>query len=141
MKRSPFIAIMVAFFVGVFFCAAGLHAAADQGKEKYTIDKDAKFFPPKKTKPGVEFTHKKHHDAYKIACAECHHVYKDGKNVWKDGDKVQKCEECHKAADEGKVMKVQLALHKNCKDCHVKLKNEGKKTGPTVCAQCHKEKK
>jgi hypothetical protein len=30
-----------------------------------------------------------------------------------------------------------LAYHKNCKDCHTKLKTEGKKTGPTVCAQCH----
>ena len=57
----------------------------------------------KRTKASVELTHKQHAEAHKVACAECHHVYKDGKNVWKQGDKVQKCSECHKAAEQGKT--------------------------------------
>jgi len=80
----------------------------------------------------------KHQKDYKITCTECHHLYKDGKNTWKEGvTKVQKCSECHKAADQGKILSLQNAYHKHCKDCHTKMKTEGKKTGPTLCAQCH----
>ncbi|MCU0586978.1 MAG: cytochrome c family protein [Syntrophobacteraceae bacterium] len=51
------------------------------------------------TKAAVPFTHKKHAEEYKIPCADCHHVFKDGKNVWKEGDPVQKCEACHTNAE------------------------------------------
>jgi len=58
----------------------------------------------------------------KIECIECHHLYKDGKNTWKEGDKVQKCAECHemKPAKTGKGLaaKLQTAMHTNCQDCH-----------------------
>ncbi len=96
----------------------------------------------KLTKPGVGFTHKKHTDDYKVACAECHHVYKDGKNTWKEGDKVDTCASCHllkpKSTKKGEPGKLQTAMHDNCQKCHKELEKGGKKTGPTkTCNDCH----
>jgi hypothetical protein len=91
------------------------------------------------TKGAVKFTHKKHAEEMKIACTECHHVIKDGKNVWKEGDPVQKCETCHKleAKPGEKPMSLKEAFHQNCwKGCHVEEKKAGKKA-PTMCNQCH----
>jgi hypothetical protein len=34
------------------------------------------------TRAIVTLSHTKHAKEYKIACSECHHMYKDGKNVW-----------------------------------------------------------
>ena len=53
---------------------------------------------PTPTKTPVEFSHKKHSEEYKVACDQCHHVYQDGKNTWKQGDAVKKCDECHTEA-------------------------------------------
>ncbi len=91
----------------------------------------------------VKFSHKKHHDAYGLACTECHHDYQNGKNVWKEGDPVKKCAQCHNPKKkQGKVMKLQNAYHKNCKNCHKKLAKAGKKTGPyKKCSGCHQKKK
>jgi predicted CXXCH cytochrome family protein len=87
-------------------------------------------------------THKKHSADYKIACAECHHVYEGGKNVFKEGDPVQKCSGCHDAVkSEGKVKKLMLAYHKNCQGCHKEMNKAGEKTGPTrKCNDCHAKK-
>jgi hypothetical protein len=99
----------------------------------------------------VTFTHKKHNVDYQIACADCHHVYKDGKNAWKEGDAVQKCEACHsqakppraKAGEPGlsKEEKIKSyhysAIHENCAGCHKALKKAGKPTGPVSCKKCH----
>jgi hypothetical protein len=90
----------------------------------------------------VNLTHKKHHVDYKIACTECHHVYQEGKNIYKEGDPVQKCQECHDAEkSEGNVKKLMLAYHKNCQGCHKELEKAGKKSGPTKkCNDCHAKK-
>ena len=74
---------------------------------------------------------------HKLACTECHHIYKDGKNVFKDGDKVQKCAECHTSPkkNDGKMLSLYNAFHKNCRDCH----KEAKK-GPQKCNECHPKK-
>jgi hypothetical protein len=90
----------------------------------------------------VKFTHKKHNVDYKVACTDCHHVIKDGKNVYKEGDPTQKCCECHDPVkSEGKVKKLMLAFHKNCQGCHKDLEKAGKKTGPTrKCNDCHEKK-
>jgi len=102
---------------------------------------------PKHSKPLVSFTHKKHSADYGIACTDCHHDYKDKKNVWKEGDAVLKCEECHSEAKkptgvemtkEEEMKKYHYtAIHANCKGCHAALKKEGKDTGPTTCTKCH----
>jgi hypothetical protein len=96
----------------------------------------------KDIKGPVKLTHKKHSEDYKVACTDCHHVFKDGKNVWKEGDPVQKCSECHDPkGKDPKVLKLQNAYHKNCKDCHKALQKEGKPTGPfRKCNDCHEKK-
>ena len=93
----------------------------------------------------TKLSHKKHAEDYKIQCDQCHHVYKEGKNVFKAGDKVQKCEECHNVAKTGKALreaspeekKLSLynAFHDNCKACHKK-----EQKGPVKCMECHPKK-
>lgn len=102
---------------------------------------------PKQTKTPVLLTHKKHVEEYKIACADCHHVYKDGKNVWKEGDPVDKCEKCHneptiqgekKLPPDQQKLNLKLAYHNNCVGCHQKFKKEKPDSKiPVTCAQCH----
>jgi len=136
-KRLLFLStiiISIALFTG-----AGILIATDLPDE-ISVYSDAF----KKHKKGaVKLTHKKHNADYKIACKDCHHVYKEGKNVYKEGDPVQKCSECHDAVkSEGKVKKLMLAYHRNCQGCHKGLEKAGKKTGPTKkCNDCHEKKK
>jgi hypothetical protein len=98
----------------------------------------------------VTFSHKSHYEDYEIACKQCHHEFKDGKNVWKKGDAVQNCDACHdeakaprgsdapKLTKEEKITKYHYsAIHENCKGCHKDLKRDGKDTGPTSCNHCH----
>jgi hypothetical protein len=98
----------------------------------------------------VKLTHKKHAEDYKIPCQDCHHVYKDGKNVWKQGEKVQKCDECHTCVKTGKALKdatpdekklsLYNAFHDNCKGCHKKHNTETQtKDAPTKCTDCHEK--
>jgi len=138
MKKGLAVMSILMAFVFSLGLMAWVYAADQKVADTFKIDNDkAMFKDGKRTKVAVELTHKKHAEDHKVVCAECHHTYKDGKNTWKQGDKVQKCSECHKVAEQGKTLNLQLAYHKNCQDCHKKLKTEGKKTGPTTCAQCH----
>ena len=136
-KRIFFLSVItlsIALFTGV-----GILIATDVGGE-INIKSDAF---TKYKKGAVKLSHKKHNVDYKVGCADCHHVYKEGKNVYKEGDPVQKCSECHDALkSEGKVKKLMLAYHKNCQGCHKGLEKAGKKTGPTKkCNDCHEKKK
>jgi hypothetical protein len=79
----------------------------------------------------VTFTHKKHGEAYKIACVKCHHTWKQGETTGK------LCKDCHKAKAEGKNLSLKDAMHKDCKGCHDEAKKAKKPTGPTGCTQCH----
>ena len=132
-----FTTVLMAIFTGVFFVTVGILTAADVPKDILIENSYAK-----DKKGPVKFTHEKHHADYKIACTECHHVFKDGKNVWKDGDPVQKCSACHlEKAEKGEPMKLQNAYHKNCKNCHKDLEKEGKPAGPfKKCNDCHEKK-
>jgi hypothetical protein len=97
-----------------------------------------------KRKGPVPFSHQDHFESYDVACTECHHEYKDGKNVWQEGHPVKKCHECHSPLkSEGKVKKLKLAFHKNCKNCHKDLAKEGiTKDAPyKKCGDCHQKKK
>jgi cytochrome c553 len=144
-KRSLF--VLTAAALSVVFLFAFVYATTGTCPDTMTME--SKLFPTH-TKSLVTFTHQKHNVDYKIACTECHHVPKDGKNTWKEGDAVQKCAECHKeakaptGADAPKLSaaeKIQKyyysAIHENCVGCHKKLKAEAKPTGPTTCAKCH----
>jgi len=134
-KKS--LTLLTVLLSGLLFLSVGILVAADVPDEVMLENKYAK-----DTKGPVKLTHKKHSTDYKVACTECHHVIKDGKNVWKEGDKVQKCSECHNPEKkEGNVMKLQNAYHKNCKDCHKALEEAGKPTGPfKKCNDCHEKK-
>jgi len=131
------IAIMVAFAAVVMMGAGAIAQTTKSGTVKDVLEiKDSLF--TKNTKGAVTFGHKHHSVDLKIKCTECHHVMKDGKNVWKEGDKVAMCASCHKSAkkNEGKMLSLYNAFHKNCKDCHKKMKK-----GPTKCNECHPKKK
>jgi hypothetical protein len=144
-KRS--LLVLTAAALGVVFIFA-LAYATQQAPD--TITMESKLFP-KHTKSLVTFNHKKHNVDCKIACVDCHHVYKDGKNVWKEGDAVQKCDACHTeakaptGADAPKLSQAEKikayyysAIHENCVGCHKDLKKaDPAKVIPTKCAECH----
>ena len=89
-------------------------------------------------KKPVKLSHKKHSEEYEIACDSCHHVYQEGRNVWKEGDSVEKCAVCHDPAeDQNNVIKLQSAFHKNCRDCHKEVTQEGREAPYKKCTDCH----
>jgi hypothetical protein len=100
------------------------------------------------TKGEVRFTHERHAKEYRIACTECHHVYKDGENVWQQGMPVEKCQDCHDEATvrgektlapDVQKRNLKLAFHENCVTCHRDVKKENPDTtAPTTCTKCHK---
>jgi hypothetical protein len=147
MKRELLVLTALVFSVACVFSMVG---AADAPEN---IEMNSPVFKKHK-KALVTLSHTKHAKEYKIACADCHHVYKDGKNTWKEGDKVQKCTECHKKAkapkakkDEPKMAKADKikefyysAIHENCVACHKAEKKKGKKA-PSACKDCHPKPK
>ncbi len=129
----------------------GLSGAAEQ-KAPEVMEIQAKLWKTH-TKGPVKFEHKKHAEEYKIKCENCHHVYENGKNVWKEGDKVQKCMECHneptikgekKLPEDKQKLNLKLAFHNNCQGCHRDLKKKDKEKYskiPTTCIKCHTKSK
>ena len=146
--------LLIVLAVAVLMCSVALlgwsGAAEQQVPDKMTIKST---LWKEHTKSGVEFFHKKHSAEYGAKCVDCHHVYKDGKNTWKEGDKVQKCQECHneptvtgekKLSEAQQKLNLKLAFHNNCQGCHKDLKKKDKaKYGkiPTTCIQCHPKEK
>ncbi len=132
----------VVVLVGLMFLGVGVLTAADQPAPPDEIKIENAGYKDDK-KGGVTLTHKKHAVDHKVACTECHHEYKDKKNVWKEGDKVKKCSECHSPLEkQGEALKLNLAYHKNCKDCHKELieKDPSKKAPFKKCNDCHEKK-
>ncbi len=133
--------VLVAFLVAV----GGFMAIAAE-KAPDTVDFKTPVWPTP-TKGNVAFTHKKHSEEYKVACNQCHHVMKDGKNVWKEGDAVERCDKCHteatiqgekKLPPDQQKLNLKLAFHNQCIPCHQKEKKAKADTkAPVTCAQCH----
>jgi len=148
MKKSLIVLAVVT--MGVAFLFAGVYAT-QQAPDSIVME--SKVFAKHK-KALVSLSHKKHNVDYKIPCADCHHVYEGGKNVWKEGDEVKKCDTCHSEAKapkakqgEPKMSKAEKikkfyysAIHENCVGCHKDLKKAAKPTGPTACKECHPKK-
>lgn len=136
--KKGILATQILILAGLVFVIVGMLNAAGVTTPPTDITINNQVYKSK-TKGTVMFHHLKHTSDYNAACTDCHHVFKDGKNVWKAGDAVQKCSECHNAEKaEGKVANLQNAFHKNCKDCH---KKSGKETAPsTKCNGCHAAK-
>lgn len=137
--------LAAAIVIGVFVAVGALVSAEQQTAPDVIVIKPSIY--QKLTKAPVELSHKKHAEDYKIACDKCHHVYKDGQNVWKQGDPVQKCEACHTDATveneknlppEQQKLNLKLAFHNNCIGCHRDLKKDNPQTtAPTACKGCH----
>ena len=139
--NKKLLTLVTVVFTGLLFLTVGALIAADVPvPDEVTIENKGY----KKDKKGpVKLTHKKHSEEYKVACADCHHDYKDGKNVWKDTDPVKKCSECHNPLKkEGKVKKLQNAYHRNCKNCHkAYIKDHPDSKAPyKKCTKCHQKK-
>lgn len=91
----------------------------------------------------VHFSHLAHYDDYEVACEDCHHEYKEAKNVWTEGDPVKKCETCHDPFENKRdTKKLRIAFHNNCKSCHENLFKEGiSEDAPfRSCYDCHERK-
>lgn len=139
-KRSILTLTIVA--LGVVFLFSVVHASGPADE----MTMNSPVFE-KHTKSLVTFTHKKHNVDYKIPCADCHHIYEGGKNVWTEDKPAAKCTTCHKEAKAPKGEKMPKAdkikkyyydaIHANCAGCHKDLKKAGKPTGPVSCKECH----
>lgn len=148
-KRLLTVLAVAAFMSGVVFL--GPSGAGEQKAPEVITIQDTLW--SSHTKSPVTFSHKKHAEEYGAKCDNCHHVYKDGKNTWKQGDKVQKCSECHneptiqgekKLPKDKQKLNLKLAFHDNCQGCHRDLKKKDQaKYGkiPTTCIQCHPKEK
>jgi len=137
MNKKTLTLVMVVLSCLLFFTTSTL--IANDIPDIITIENEGY---KKDKKSPVILNHKKHNNNYGILCNKCHHVYKDGENIWKDTDHVQKCIECHDPIKtKGDVKKLQLAFHKNCKNCHKNvMKKESDKNAPfKKCKECHKK--
>ena len=93
-------------------------------------------------KGSVLFSHSEHADGYVESCDGCHHEYKDGQNIWEEGQPVKKCSSCHDPSKrDGRTRKLNIAYHKNCKGCHRELAREGGTQAPyRQCTDCHEKR-
>jgi len=157
-KRT--IILVAAVCMALMFAAGSVYAAK---KVDDVIKMENKAYK-KHTKGIVEFSHKKHHEEYKVGCGECHHDDKGKPRTdLKMGDDVQGCIECHKIPGKmpGKVKKELRekkaskkevkakemeyhaeALHENCISCHKDYNKKNKtKAAPQSCTKCHPKTK
>jgi len=129
--------VVLGLILGVAVLAAFTlaYAASKVPEQDITIHTTEVFTKPKQSP--VVFSHTKHKE---VKCTDCHHEFKDGKNVWQEGQEVKKCGACHKLETQDNVSKLEKAYHDKCVNCHKKLKEEKKPTGPTACTKCHPKK-
>ncbi len=117
------------FVATLVLASVGIQTAADPPEE---IIIKSEGYESRRMGP-VSFPHQRHIEDYGLDCRECHHVFKDGTNVWQAGDPVTKCAECHNPLKrEGKVMRLPNAHHVNCKGCHKEMRAE-----KDQCSLCH----
>jgi hypothetical protein len=133
--HKRWVIFLTVVLTGLILLAAGLPRAQEQESPKWVVIEN-EGYKRKAFKP-ISFTHEVHAEDYGVECTECHHDYKEGENVWKEGDPVLKCVVCHNPQlKQGEVDRLLFAFHFNCKGCH-KL-NE---MGPIDCNECHAKKK
>ncbi|HUL23213.1 MAG TPA: cytochrome c3 family protein [Thermodesulfobacteriota bacterium] len=94
-----------------------------------------------RTRPAVSFPHNRHAEAG-LSCKDCHHLYKDGKNILdegslEEGKKGIRCSSCHRPNSR---FNLEQAFHDQCIGCHKKASKENKKPGPRFCGGCHVKK-
>ena len=113
-------------------------SAVDPAEPPEEVEINNTVYPIDRKGP-VWFTHAEHADGYVESCDGCHHDYQGGKNVWQEGQVVQKCAACHDpATSRGRNKKLNIAYHKNCKGCHRELARDGGTEAPyRQCTDCH----
>lgn len=92
---------------------------------------------PHRGKPPVLFSHRRHPQS-RIACEQCHHDVKNGRNVWREGLPVEKCQACHHILAHRNVIDAQNAFHRQCKGCHLAQRKRRQWAGPIKCEGCHR---
>jgi hypothetical protein len=88
-------------------------------------------------KPPVKFSHRRH-EARRLACTQCHHDYQGRRNVWHQGQPVEKCRGCHGLRPRAGRPDLKNAFHRQCKGCHLRLRQQGRPAGPVRCRECHR---
>jgi hypothetical protein len=94
----------------------GLGAWATVG---LTDPPEESWLKPQKTqreKPPVKFSHRRHPKP-NITCKECHHDYQEGRNLWQEGQSVEKCQACHELTPKADVLEAKEAFHRQGKGC------------------------
>ncbi len=142
MNRKFFILLGITIACFLFLNTGALIAEDDDEEMPEEIVIDNEDYRQNRKGP-VTFSHLSHAEDYEVACAECHHDYEDGENIWEEGDPVNRCSECHDPVDnDGNLKKLMLAYHRNCMGCHKKLVKEGvSEEAPfKKCYECHEKK-
>ncbi len=143
-KKVFFIGILTAIFfiaLGLLFVAATPTNATEEQEVPDEISIDNTVYKTDR-KGSVLFSHSEHADGYVESCDGCHHEYKDGQNIWEEGQPVKKCFSCHDPSKrDGRIRKLNIAYHKNCKGCHRELAREGGTQAPyRQCTDCHEKR-
>ena len=137
MRNKALAVIFLAALLGVV--SLGGPAWADKYEtpsgeaEEEMVLKNSEVFTQPRRGP-VNFSHRAHHEDYKLKCTQCHHEFEEGKNVWRPGDAVGACADCHTSpyfSDEG-MPSLWQAYHRNCRDCHKSVPD-----APQSCEECH----
>ncbi len=128
--------LLIVVFTSLMFLTIGLLTAEEIDEDSEEINIHNEGYKRKLYKP-VLFTHLVHNEDYGIDCSECHHDYKDGENVWEEGDLVQQCVVCHNPKQKlgENAHRLPIAYHFNCKGCHKEVEE-----GPVECKECHEKK-
>jgi hypothetical protein len=123
--RKPMLVVLT-LLVGIVLALATAWSQDDM-----TVVDNAAFDNPQRT-PSV-FVHDSHNETVGIDdCAECHHVYEDGKRVEGESSEDQSCSDCHDLQGSGGQPSLVKAFHTNCKGCH-----QAQNKGPIMCGECH----
>jgi hypothetical protein len=134
--------VFLCFVISVFWAASAALMAAEEQELPEEIYLQNNVYETDRKGP-VWFSHSEHADGYVESCDGCHHEYRDGKNIWEEGQTVKKCVVCHDPSkSEGRVKRLNIAYHKNCKGCHRRLaEEEGSTEAPyKQCTDCHEKR-
>ena len=143
-QRAGFAGVL-AVFAGIVICVLLVTTAALIAAEEQEMPEgiyiENKVYKTDRKGP-VRFSHSEHAEGYVEGCDGCHHEYRDGENVWQEGQPVKKCSACHDPSkSKGNAKKLNIAFHKNCKGCHRKLAKEGGTDAPyKQCTDCHEKR-
>ena len=118
--------IFLTLMLGIIVCPSSAWSQDD-----LTVVDNSVFASPQR--PSSVFVHDEHNETAGIDdCAECHHVYEDGKRIEDESSEDQSCSECHDLEGSNDQPSLIKAFHLNCKGCH-----QAQNKGPIMCGECH----